>query len=631
MAKNSSNILALGVGLNLDPLNQDIANAAKTAKEGMGVIGQSVVDGGAKASGATEKLGDKVQTMRQQLRLATQDTQAMAEKFGVMSKQAIASASRAGELKDKIGDINTVITAFSADSKFTVVAGAMQSAAGAATIVTGAMGLLGTESKATQEMLLKVQSALALTQGLAQIKEMGASFTALRAVIVGQVIPSIMAMGVELIIATGGAVLVLAAIAYAVNDYSVNLQRNEQQLAINAQREKDYAESIRTSKEELIAKTRELRNELLALQQGVTVDELTLKQKEGQVQAFNALIEKNKKFNESIREENELKRKQLGIQNMASLRYISEAEYGIVQEKNNRGLETKVQLLKNEIEQGKIQLGLTKEIKTLEDKPKNDKAAADAKLAQIQYLIDLNKFETQQIADANKLADEKAKLAPKLARLQKPMLPGLGASGYDFGAGKKVDLTLGFSIDQIKIAADMDKAAKLVTAKLEFINAQIKAIVGPGMVSALSGLGEGIAGALSGDNDPFEAFGIGLIKSLGAMAVQLGTQLLLIGAGLQIVPGLQYNASLYMLGGAALIVAGSAVSGLAGRKSQPNPNATPSGGGGGGNNSKLTPNSNYIGGQNSGQLVIQGYVRGNDINFVNGKSGSKNNRNLRFG
>jgi len=594
----------------------------------MATLGQSVVDGGAKASGATEKLGDKVQTMRQQLRLATQDTQAMAEKFGVMSKQAIASASRAGELKDKIGDINTVITAFSADSKFTVVAGAMQSAAGAATIVTGAMGLLGTESKATQEMLLKVQSALALTQGLASIKEMGASFTALRAVIVGQVIPSIAAMGIELIIATGGAVLVLAAIAYAVNDYSVNLQRNEQQLALNAQRERDYADSIRTSKEQLIAKTRELRNELLALQQGVTVDELTLKQKEGQVKAFNALIEKNKKFNESIREENELKRKQLVIQNMASLRYISEAEYGIVQEKNNRGLETKVQLLKDEIEQGRIQLGLTKEIKTLEDKPKNDKAAADAKLAQIQYLIDLNKFETQQIADANKLADEKAKLAPKLARLQKPMLPGLGASGYDFGKSKKVDLTLGFSIDQIKIAADLNDAGKLVTNKLKFINEQVKAIAGPGIVNALSGLGEGIAGALSGENDPFEATGIALIKSLGAMAVQLGSQLLLIGLGLQIVPGLQYNAALYIAGGAALIVAGSAMGGLAGRKSPPNPNPK---GEKGGNNSALTPKSNYIGGQNSGQLVIQGYVRGNDINFVNGKSGSKNNRNLRFG
>jgi hypothetical protein len=112
------------------------------------------------------------------------------------------------------------------------------------------------------------------------------------------------------------------------------------------------------------------------------------------------------------------------------------------------------------------------------------------------------------------------------------------------------------------------------------------------------------------------------------MAVQLGSQMLAIGAAMLFVPTLQSQAAGYLLGGAALVVAGSAVSGLAGRKSQSTP--TPSGGGGG-NNSNLAPKSNYIGGQNSGQLVIQGYVRGNDINFVNGKSGSKNNRSLRFG
>jgi hypothetical protein len=627
MAKSSNNILALGVGLNLDPLNQDIANAAKTAKEGMATLGQSVADGGAKASGATEKLGDKVQTMRQQLRQATQDTQAMAEKFGVMSTQAIASAARAGDLKDKIGDINTVITAFSADSKFTVVAGAMQSAAGAATIVTGAMGLLGTESKATQEMLLKVQSALALTQGLAQIKEMGASFTALNAVIVGQVIPGIAAMSSGLLLATGGAILIIGAIAYAVNEYRINLQKNEEQLALNAQRERDYAEAIRNSKQELIQKTIALRDELTALKEGVTIDEVQIRNKEEQVIAFNALIKQYKEHNDKIRAENVLKFERLRTENaliaLVGGQKKTESDLGIIQEKNTRGLETKVQLLKDEIEQGRIQLGLSKEIKTIQDKPKNDKAAADAKLAQIQYLIDLNKFETQQIADANKLADEKAKLAPKLARLQTPMLPGLGASGYKFGAEKQLDLPLTFSINNIKLAADLDGAGKLAIQKLEYINSQIKAIVVPAMISALSGLGEGIAGALSGDNDPFEAFGIGLIKSLGAMAVQLGTQLLLIGLGLQVIPGLQFNAGLYMAGGAALIVAGSAMSGLAGRKSQPSKTTTPSPvGGGGGNNSSMGNFSNYNNGLSAGDngIRVTGRISGRDIIISNNQT-----------
>lgn len=598
MAKSSNNILALGVGLNLDPLNQDIANAAKTAKEGMAVLGQSVVDGGAKASAATEKLGDKVQTMRQQLRLATQDAQAMAEKYGIMSTQAIASASRAGELKDKIGDINTVITAFSADSKFTVVAGALQSAAGAASIVTGAMGLLGTESKATQEMLLKVQSALALTQGLAQIKEMGASFTALRAVIVGQVIPSILAMNTATMLGIGGLIVAIGAITVAVYKYNqaldeeakLNERVNNAQIANIANKKKLYNIIDETAILQNEAQGKTLASELFANETSYKQAKIALDKKNEDVVGYGA--------------------------NRGKILYQLQLQENALEDKFKKQAE-------------EIRAAYAK--KESDNLSKASKEKLALKDAEAKYLIDLNTFQTQQIADANKLADEKAKLAPKLARLQTPMLPGLGASGYDFGKSKKVDLTLGFSIDQIKIAADMDIAAKTVTEKLKYINGQIKAIAVPGIINALSGLGEGIAGALSGDNDPFEAFGIGLIKSLGAMAVQLGTQLLLIGAGLQIVPGLQYNASLYMLGGAALIVAGSAVSGLAGRKSQSTPTPSGGGGGGGGNNSNLAPNSNYIGGQNSGQLVIQGYVRGNDINFVNGKSGSKNNRNLRFG
>ena len=220
MAKNSNNILAIGIGLNTGPLTADIQQAAAITKTGMETIGSSMVAGGAKSGAAMVNAADKVQSLRTQLRQATQDTQQMAEKFGVMSAQAIASAARAGELKDKIGDINTVITAFSADSKFTVVAGALQQAAGAASIVTGAMGLLGTESKATEEMLLKVQSALALTQGLASIKEMGAAFTALNAVIVGQVIPSIMAMGTATILATGGLIVAVVAATAAIISYN---------------------------------------------------------------------------------------------------------------------------------------------------------------------------------------------------------------------------------------------------------------------------------------------------------------------------------------------------------------------------------------------------------------------------
>ena len=593
MAKNSSNILALGVGLNLDPLNQDIANAAKTAKEGMATLGQSVVDGGAKASGATEKLGDKVQTMRQQLRLATQDAQAMAEKYGIMSTQAIASASRAGELKDKIGDINTVITAFSADSKFTVVAGALQSAAGAATIVTGAMGLLGTESKATQEMLLKVQSALALTQGLAQIKEMGASFTALRAVIVGQVIPSIMAMNTASMLGIGAVIVAIGVLTLAVYKYNESLDEeaklnervNNAQIANIANKKKLYNIIDQTAILQNEAQGKTLASELFANETSYKEAKKALEKKNKDVEGYGA--------------------------NRGTILYQLQLQENALEDKFKRQAEEiRAAYAKKELD-----------ATTLKNKQLTSEQEAQAKTAlaiankHYKDLAEINKkISTDDLRNAFK--------GPKDITAEK--YNGTGANAPRF---IPITYKIKTQIDTQETEFAIAQATTNIKAQIANLIPSVKnAIVGV-VSSSLAGIGEGIAGALSGDDDPFEAFGIMLIKSLGQMAVQLGTQMLAIGAAMLFVPTLQAEAGPYLLGGAALIVAGSAVSGLAGRKSKGSTAPAPVGG----NNSNPSLNSNYIGGNNSGKLVIEGYVRGNDINFVNGKSGSKNNRNLRFG
>ena len=593
MAKSSSNILALGVGLNLDPLNKDIANAAKTAKEGMATLGQSVVDGGAKASGATEKLGDKVQTMRQQLRLATQDAQAMAEKYGIMSTQAIASASRAGELKDKIGDINTVITAFSADSKFTVVAGALQSAAGAATIVTGAMGLLGTESKATQEMLLKVQSALALTQGLAQIKEMGASFTALRAVIVGQVIPSILAMNTATMIGIGGLIVAIGAITVAVYKYNESLDEeaklnervNNAQIANIANKKKLYNIIDQTAILQNEAQGKTLASELFANETSYKEAKKALEKKNKDVEGYGA--------------------------NRGTILYQLQLQENALEDKFKRQAEEiRAAYAKKELD-----------ATTLKNKQLTSEQEAQAKAAlaiankHYKDLADLNKrLSTQDLRNA--FAGPKDITGEKDAT-------GLAAPRFI-----PITYKIKTQIDTQETEFAIKQATDNIKAQIGNLIPSVKNAITGVVTSALAGIGEAIAGALSGDDDPFEAFGIMLVKSLGQMAVQLGAQMLAIGAAMLFVPALQSEAAGYLLGGAALVVAGSAVSGLAGRKSKgstaPAPsNNTPS--------SNPSLNSNYIGGNNSGKLVIEGYVRGNDINFVNGKSGSKNNRNLRFG
>lgn len=100
----------------------------------------------------------------------------MQEKFGETSKEAINAARRVNELKDKIKDAAEVTDLFDPGKKFQAATNAVNGLVGGFTALTGAMGLLGVESDNVQKQLLKVQSALALTQGLSTIADSAKDF-----------------------------------------------------------------------------------------------------------------------------------------------------------------------------------------------------------------------------------------------------------------------------------------------------------------------------------------------------------------------------------------------------------------------------------------------------------------------
>jgi len=88
-------------------------------------------------------------------------------------------ARAAGELKDKVDDANEAIKAIN-PNKFQAVASFAGSAAGGVSAVTGAMGLLGVESESVQKAMMRVQSAMAFSQGLAQLSEMPKAWNAVK-------------------------------------------------------------------------------------------------------------------------------------------------------------------------------------------------------------------------------------------------------------------------------------------------------------------------------------------------------------------------------------------------------------------------------------------------------------------
>ena len=130
-------------------------------------------------SGATTSVG----SLKKQLREAQNEVMTLADKFGATSKEAIEAAKRAGELKDRIGDAKALTDAFNPDAKFKALTASLSGVAGGFGAVQGAMALFGVESEDVQKTLLKVQSAMAISQGLQSVGESIDSFKQLGAVI----------------------------------------------------------------------------------------------------------------------------------------------------------------------------------------------------------------------------------------------------------------------------------------------------------------------------------------------------------------------------------------------------------------------------------------------------------------
>ena len=122
------------------------------------------------------------QSLKSQLKEAQNEVQALSDKFGATSTQAINAAKRAAELKDAIGDAKALTDAFNPDAKFNALSSSIGGVVNGFQAYEGALGLVGVESAQLQEQLLKVQSAMALSQGLQGLGEARDSFKQLGAV-----------------------------------------------------------------------------------------------------------------------------------------------------------------------------------------------------------------------------------------------------------------------------------------------------------------------------------------------------------------------------------------------------------------------------------------------------------------
>ncbi len=114
-----------------------------------------------------------VKPLKKQLREATQELQVARQKYGEFSNEAVNAAKKVATIRDSIEDANEASQLFDPGKRFQALTTAASTAAGGIAAVQGAMALFGGESEEVEKALLKVQGAMALSQGLSQLKDVG--------------------------------------------------------------------------------------------------------------------------------------------------------------------------------------------------------------------------------------------------------------------------------------------------------------------------------------------------------------------------------------------------------------------------------------------------------------------------
>jgi len=115
----------------------------------------------------------EVGSLKTQLRESVKEMQSARAKFGEFSDQAITAAKNVARVRDEIDAGNEAAKLFDPGARFQALTTAAQTAAGGVAAVQGAMALFGAESEDVGKALMKVQGAMALSQGLSQLKDVG--------------------------------------------------------------------------------------------------------------------------------------------------------------------------------------------------------------------------------------------------------------------------------------------------------------------------------------------------------------------------------------------------------------------------------------------------------------------------
>jgi len=138
---------------------------------------------------ASVKGDSSVKSFKAQIREAQQEALRLAAAFGETDARTIAAAKRVAELKDRMEDVNATIKGLHPD-KFQAIANITGTLANGFAAAQGAAALLGGESQDLQKAMLRVQGAMAFSQGIAGLKDIKNQLGGVKALIIDSVVPA---------------------------------------------------------------------------------------------------------------------------------------------------------------------------------------------------------------------------------------------------------------------------------------------------------------------------------------------------------------------------------------------------------------------------------------------------------
>ena len=522
------------------------------------------------------------QSLKAQLREAQNEVQALSDKFGATSNEAVNAARKASQLKDAIGDAKALTDAFNPDAKFNALSNSIGGVLNGFQAFEGALGLVGVEGEAVQATLLKVQSAMALSQGLQGLGEARDSFKQLGAVIgqtaigqklltAAQIVGATAMRVLNAVMAANPILLVVGAVGALVG--ALELLKRGQDDAANKQRELNrQLEYTKRLEKESIDTTSEHVNELKKQHE----NKLRLKQAEGAkdselakieidnkkeiLRYYNLVYQFGTKLNKDQLADAKQLREEIKILQAQQITDLREAntEKKAENKKANKDLyeQDRIDLINAEQEEISRWIVSENEQAERERQAKADKLKQEEEFIGLLVELDDQAREEKKVKDAQDLENEKALQAAKYDTVR------IGLSTI----GDLATAFAGKSEAQQKKAFEIQKAANIAGAVMDTYKAATGAyaslasipVVGP----VLGGVAAGVA----------TAAGLANVKNISSQ--QFGSR-------------------------------GNVVA--------------PSGGGGNQANQVITPNFNIIGSQNQTQLAqlnqapIKAYVVGSDV------------------